>query len=617
MNAINVRSFRGFAIATLLAAGVAMIVPAGCGDSDNGWETDDPTLRITAANGEDVASTLVMALGLSFDVGEIPDDGLPVPIAGTPVVKPGSGVPSNLLSKLRTGELMELMSCPNGGTVDISVTVSDPNTLSIGDRIVAVFESCGDLEDVIMSGTLDLTVAAIEGDPFTTDVFLLGLDVQIIDMVMSDNEDIVTANADFSLTLDSLRYPVYEMSLVGDELEFGADDETITMTDFDHFVSFDDNITPTAVTARVSGRLYSSLLRGTVDYLTRSDIEASGDNDPHDGRLRVDGANNTSMRIVIVDATHVTLEIDENGDGVIDEYIDTTWAELTGQTSIINTSTAETVAREAYNAVKGFGSVSVIAGLQFAPNGVFRLIDPLGISGDFGPIEIICPISGTATLSGTKAAADTFTAGDVIDAQYAACARGNGILDGGLVFTVGSFEQATLDAVLVTGIAVETSLRRTVDNCSQGTGTFDAMVDYRFTSPPAILASSSAASFTVAAGGNSQQLSGASVNTQIDMGQSVTTVKRDSSGSFTSEDVDGVMTYRSIVPDEFVFDTSVETGPYVGELLVTASDGSTLRLVAVDDATVRFDVDPDGDAVVDHQVTSTWAELEYSGSLCE
>jgi hypothetical protein len=512
---------------------------------------------------------------------------------------------------------MEVMSCPNGGTVDISVTLSDPNTLSIGDRIVAVFDNCGDLEDAVLSGTLDLTIAAIEGDPSTTDVFLLGLDILIIDMVMSDNEDIVTANADFSLTLDSRRYPVYEMSLAGNELEFGADDETITMTDFDHFVSFDDNITPTAITASASGRLYSSLLRGTVDYLTRSDVEASGDNDPHDGRLLVNGANDSSMRIVIVDATHVTLEIDENGDGVTDEYIDTTWAALTGQTSIINTSTASIVAREAYNAVKGFSSVSVIAGLQFGPNYLFGLIDQLGISSDFGPMVIDCPISGTASVSGTKAAADTFSTGDVLDAQFADCARGNGILDGGLVFTVGSFEEATLDAVFVTGTAVENSLRRTVDNCFSGTGTFDATVDYRFTAPPAILASSSAASFTVEAGGRGQQLSDATVNTQIDIGQSLTIVKRESSGSFTSEDVEGVMTYRSIVPDEFEFDTSVKTGPYAGELLVTASDGSTLRLVAVDDSTVRLDIDPDGDGVVDHQLTSTWAELEYEPSICE
>jgi hypothetical protein len=618
MNATYVRSFRGFAIAMLLAAGVITTIATGGGSSGDGGDGfgTGPTLPITVANGEDVASALVLALGISFDIGEIPGEDFPVPIAGTPIVKPGSTTPSNLLSKLQSGELMELMSCPGGGTVDITVTVRDPNTLSIGDRIVAVFDNCGGFEDAVLTGTVDLTIAAIEGDP-STESYLLGFDVLLVNVVMSDNQDIVTANADFRLTLDSLAYPVYEMRLAGAELELGSSNETIRLTNFDHYVSFDDNVTPTDITAGASGRLDSSELNGTVDYRTQSVIKAWGDNDPHDGRIRVSGANDSSMRIVIVDATHVTLEIDENGDGVMDEYIDTTWAQLTRQESIINTSTALTVATEAYNAAKGFGSVSVIAGLQFATNGIFGQIDQLGISGDFESIVINCPISGTATVSGSKLTATTFSPGDVLDAKYAACARGNGTLDGSLVFTVDSFEKATLDAYMLTGTAVETGLKRTVDNCFSGTGTFDSMVDYRFTSPPTIYASSSAASFTVEAGGRGQQLADAAVNTQIDMTIIGTVVKRASSGSFTSEEVSGVMTYESIVPDEFVLDTSIDTGPYTGELLVTASDGSSLRLVAVDESTVRFDIDLDGDSIIDHEITSTWAQLEYAPWTCE
>ena len=181
-----------------------------------------------------------------------------------------------------------------------------------------------------MTGTVDLTIAAIEGD-MSTDVYLLGLDVLFIDVVMSEGESQVTANADFRLTLDSLNYPKYEMSLTGDALELGSDNETIALSGFRHFVSFDDNIVPTAVQARVSGRLNSSKLNGIVDYFTEVDIRASGDSAPSTGRLFVYGGNVTSMRIAIQSATNITLEIDDNGDGGIDAYISTTWAKLTGQ----------------------------------------------------------------------------------------------------------------------------------------------------------------------------------------------------------------------------------------------------------------------------------------------
>lgn len=624
MNAIYVRSFRGFAIAMLLATGVITTIATGGGGSDDGGNgfVAGPTLNITMANGEDVASALVLALGISFDLGEIPGEDFPVPIAGLPIVKPGSGTPSNLLSRLQAGELMELQSCPEGGTVDITVTVRDPDTLSIGDRIVAVFDSCGGFEDTVLTGTVDLTVAAIEGDPLT-EMFLLGLDVLFVNVVMSDSENIVTANANFRLTLDSRDYPVYEMRLAGAELELGSNNETIRLTNFDHYVSFDENVTPTDITAGASGRLDSSELNGSVDYRTESVIKAWGENDPHDGRILVSGANESSMRIIIVDATHVTLEIDENGDGVIDEYIDTTWAALTGQSSsddgvaIINTTTAPIVAREAYNAVKGFGSLTVGAGLQFAPDTVFWQIDQLGIAGDFDAIVIDCVLGGTATVSGSKAVPATFSAGDVLIAVFDACGRGDERLDGSLRLTIGSFEGKAGDAYFLTGTAIETGLQRTLDNCFLGTGSLETTVDFRFTAAPMIFVNNSASSFLVEAGGRGQQLGDAAVNTQIDMTPFGTVVKRASSGSFTSDDVSGVMIYESIVPDEFVLDTSVDTGPFTGDLLVTASDGSSLRLVAVDEFTVRLDIDLDGDSIVDHDITSTWAQLEYPPWTCE
>ena len=58
----------------------------------------------------------------------------------------------------------------------------------------------------------------------------------------------------------------------------------------------------------------------------------------------------------------------------------------------------------------------------------------------------------------------------------------------------------------------------------------------------------------------------------------------------------------------FDLDTDVSTGPYEGELLVTASDGSTMRMVALDAYSVRLDLDLNGDLSVDESLTTTWAE---------
>ena len=87
------------------------------------------------------------------------------------------------------------------------------------------------------------------------------------------------------------------------------------------------------------------------------------------------------------------------------------------------------------------------------------------------------------------------------------------------------------------------------------------------------------------------------------------TVTRSSAGALTSAALDGSFNYESIIPDSFLFDTDPNTGPFSGELLVTASDGSTLRIVAVDDTNVRLEIDYDGDSIADTEINTTWAAL--------
>jgi hypothetical protein len=337
MNAFKYRVFRYFAIATLLVIGVATTIATGGGSSGSMPAIEPPaatgpTLAITSDNGENVASAVIIAIGISFDLGDITGDEIAVQAAGSPVTVPGAAGATNLYAKLVPAYAQAIESCANGGTVDITATVANPNAPTVGDRIVAVFDNCDDNEGSILSGTVDLTIAAIQGD-ILTDVFLLALDVVLTDIVMIERTDTVTANGQFLLTLDNLDFPVLALSLAGDELQFGAAGEIITLTNFDHSLQVDIGVIPDTKLAEVLGRLDSQSLGGTIDYDTPIPVQAIGDNDPHSGQILVTGANDSSVLINIFDSTRVTLEIDSNGDGVIDEYVDTTWAALSGRSS--------------------------------------------------------------------------------------------------------------------------------------------------------------------------------------------------------------------------------------------------------------------------------------------
>ena len=61
---------------------------------------------------------------------------------------------------------------------------------------------------------------------------------------------------------------------------------------------------------------------------TISTLQSFGDDYPYDGEIEIVGANNASIRIIALDATTVRLEVDSNGDGTVDDVIDTTWDAL-------------------------------------------------------------------------------------------------------------------------------------------------------------------------------------------------------------------------------------------------------------------------------------------------
>lgn len=324
----NTNGFRSFAIAALLTVGILTTIATGGGSSSDGMgptPSGGPTLALTVANAPTVSSTLVIAITTAFDLGDITGAGLLIQAGG---LQPGISAPKPA-GNVAVAEAPDISDCVNGGTVDISVTLQDPNTVTVGDRFIAVFDQCDDDEGYVISGTADLTVSSYEGN-FLTEVFLLAFDVTLSDILIEDSVESVTLNGSFTLTFDNLEFPVLGLTLAGAELEFGAAGEVVTLTDFNHFLEVDIGVFPETIFATASGTLEIQSLGGTVDYATRVAVEAVDDLDAHTGEILITGADDSTIRILIVDTENVTLEIDVNGDGVVDEYVFTNWSVLNG-----------------------------------------------------------------------------------------------------------------------------------------------------------------------------------------------------------------------------------------------------------------------------------------------
>ena len=629
MSIVNFRNLRGIVILLSVVIGVASTIATGGGggssDSPGGTADTDPTLAITTTNGEDVSSAVVIAIGVSFDLGDLTGDDLIAQAAGHSLNLSGLKSLGPVYLQLASPFSGVVENCAIEGIVDVTITASNPNAPTVGDQIVAIFDTCDDNDGYVISGTVDLTIAELQGD-LNSDVFLIGFDVILTDIVVTEGTETVTSEGTFTLTIDSLDFPAVKTSLVGDELQFGAGGEVITMIDFDHSLTVDIGVIPDTKLAEVFGRLVSQVLGGSVDYETITPIQAIGDFDPHTGEMLITGADGSSVRIIIVDSANITLEIDTNGDGVIDQYVETSWAALNnqnapdGEASLISSSTAPTVAREVFNGVTGFGLVTVTGGNQFISTAVFGQIQQQAVSGDFDLLAIDCASGGSANVSGSISTAGTFSPNDELSATFTACSRSNEVLNGEIDVVVGSFVQSAGNAFLVTGTVSQTDLKRTIGgSCYWGTGTFDTSYDSFYSTAGTVNVSNSASSFAVSAGGRTQNLSDATANADVTVGQQFPIISRESSGNITSEDLNGSFSYESISPAVFHLDDDSGTGPYSGELLVTASDDSNMRMVAVDEYNVRLDIDVDGDSIVDEEIATTWATLGYGNvfGICD
>jgi len=352
MKTIGKMNFRAMAVAALVAVGIAStIATGGGGDGSSNISPVPPQpppstlIAITADNAFDVSATVIEAIDLLFDVGDF-TGGEVAPGAAEappPMVAPDKSL-GGLAIKPFANDVQEIQGCLNGGTVDITANLANPFGLTVGDTISAVFDNCDDGEGYVLNGRLDLEVTRAEGD-FLTQFFLLGLDVALTDLEVIEDTETSTVDGDFALTLDTLEWPKVAQTIEGAELVFGAGGDTITLTNFNHLFEVDGGMTPEAVLVTVEGRVDSAELGGAVDYETPVPVRALGDGDPYTGEILLTGTDGSNVRIVFNDATSITLEVDENGDGVIDEYIDTTWAALQGRgtASAINSATVASI----------------------------------------------------------------------------------------------------------------------------------------------------------------------------------------------------------------------------------------------------------------------------------
>lgn len=326
------------AISTLIP--IFFLAACSSGDSTFNGQNDDQNepsvtgLAIDANNAMAVASA---AYGAAIDSGELA--GLAGTTGLTASKAAGSSKP---LPQARTNSLLgqivqqvplgtDVHDCLVLGSVSLTIDVVDPlvfaaGALSVGDNFLVDYDNCNDGAGEVIDGTIDLTVSAFEGDIFSG-LYDLSMTMNISMLQVTTQTDVLTTNGNATARLNLLELLYAEATVSGSSITMDYNSMSDTLTDFSSMQTVDAGALDQPYTMVTQGTLTTTRLAGFVDYSTPVMFAGLGFNYPYAGEFFVAGEN-SSIRLVADNDIDVHIDIDSDGDTVIDETIVTTWAEI-------------------------------------------------------------------------------------------------------------------------------------------------------------------------------------------------------------------------------------------------------------------------------------------------
>jgi len=322
------------AISTL----IPLFFLAACGGSDgglNGENTPPPAANLVV-DANNAMAAISAAYGAAAQSGDFAD------LVGTTglTANKTSGSSKTLAPAYINSRLGQIVQqVPLGtdvydcvtGTVSVSIDVVDPLALaggafSVGDNILVDYDNCDEGDGEFIDGAIDMTVSAFTGNIFDG-VYDMSMTMIVTMLQVTTAADVLTSDGDATARLNLLGLPYAEATVRGNSMTMDYNSSSDTLADYESMQTIDSGAIEPPYTMATRGTLTTTRLAGSITYSTPVTFAGIGSNYPHTGEFLVAGEN-SSARLVVDNDVDVHIDIDSNGDTVVDETIVTTWAEL-------------------------------------------------------------------------------------------------------------------------------------------------------------------------------------------------------------------------------------------------------------------------------------------------
>jgi hypothetical protein len=329
-----------FGVRALVATSLVCVTLLGCGggdgDSSSIWDDVLP-LAITDVNMNGVAGSVIMA---DTAAGFLPTGGDLAVLGAETSALPS---PTQTLVELAVGKVKAAKStlanldvvsgvegsqtfeCLEGGTFTLTVNVTSPDYLSVGDVLSFSFNNCSEYVDGILEtldGGMKLTITLIDGElnPYGSlgeSVVFTNLKLTTLGYVLISNGTMQineTYNTDdttsFSYLSNALTYKILISSNTYDtKLTNWSTTGLYSVSELGEVATWETTHNQAAIFPTFTGSFDVSTLVPVVEYLGATGITA--------GQLQVTGSNSI-LYVTFQPGNLVLLELDSDNDGDID-----------------------------------------------------------------------------------------------------------------------------------------------------------------------------------------------------------------------------------------------------------------------------------------------------------
>ena len=216
----------------------------------------------------------------------------------------------------------EVSPCTGGGTITLTGNIANPATLSPNDTITFAYASCVE-GDTTTNGQFSMRVSSFSGDP-ASGVFSFAVTTTFTSLQVTVAGETATLDGSVSISISAAASTV-TTTVTSSSISVSDGVSSQTLRDY----SSVHTLASGSFTLDVSGSLTSSDFSGTVNFDTNVLLQGMGDSYAFTGQLLITGANGATIKVIVLDSTFLRLEVDSNGDGVVDATLDVTWDDLT------------------------------------------------------------------------------------------------------------------------------------------------------------------------------------------------------------------------------------------------------------------------------------------------